>query len=275
MKNSLTKTLILTTVFTLSSYVQAQTKSAAPAPSAAPVGQAAEKPQVRTSDKVDLKKLEEKYWSAKDEDYSVIQNRLYSKAGRIYVSGVYGTLVNDPFAKSNVFGGHLGYYFTEDFGVEASYLGMNATKSDSVSKFNTLAANISPNYNLPSNAVTVSATYTPFYAKMAFMNTSILYFDMGFTLGAGMTSYNQVIRSRDNMGNDMGEGKIGQSAPHVELGVMQQLFLSKYFAVRLDLKNSFYTEKIITYDAGISGVRSEESNTKNNTMLTLGMTLFF
>ncbi len=137
----------------------------------------------RGSDKVDLKKLEDKYFSAKDDDYGVIQNRTFSKAGKIYASLVYGPLVNDTFAKARAAGLMTGYYFTEDFGIEASYLKYDTTKSESVESFNLLTANTSPNYNLIDSSYSVSATYTPFYAKMAFMNKAILYFDMGFTAG--------------------------------------------------------------------------------------------
>ncbi len=87
----------------------------------------------RGSDKVDLKKLEDKYWAAKDDDYGVIQNRTFSKSGKPYLSLVVGPLVNDPFAKSKAAGAMLGYYFTEDFGLEASYLTYDSGKSESVS----------------------------------------------------------------------------------------------------------------------------------------------
>jgi hypothetical protein len=109
---------------------------------------------------------------------------------------------------------------------------------------------------------------------MAFMNMSILYFDMGFTAGVGTSDYEQVVKLRDGVGNDLGEGRIAQSAPHFEIGVMQQLFLSKNFAFRLDIKNSFYNEKVVTYDGGISGIRQTETSMKNNTMITFGLTLF-
>ena len=36
--------------------------------------------QQRGSDKLDIKKLEQKYWAAKDDDFSVVQNRRYVKA---------------------------------------------------------------------------------------------------------------------------------------------------------------------------------------------------
>jgi outer membrane beta-barrel protein len=233
----------------------------------------------RGSDKVDLKKLEDKYWSAKDDDYGVIQNRTFSKAGKIYLSAVYGPLVNDPFAKSRAGGAMLGYYFTEDFGLEASYLSYTSTKNESVENFNTLAAaGVSPNYNLLKSAAALSITYTPFYAKMAFMNKAILYFDMGFTLGAGLSSYDQIIFKRvQGPGTALGEDKTTASAPHFELGVMQQLFLNKNFAFRVDVKNTFYSQKVKQYDVGISGnqdARPETTKSANDTTITLGLTLF-
>ena len=73
--------------------------------------------QTTGNDQVDLKKLEEKYWAAKDDDYGVIQNRTFSKTGKLYLSAVYGPLINDPFAKAKASGAMLGYFINEDFGV--------------------------------------------------------------------------------------------------------------------------------------------------------------
>lgn len=237
----------------------------------------AQSADTKSSDKVDLKKLEDKYWSAKDDDYGVIQNRTFSKSGKLYATLAYGPLVNDPFAKSRAAGAMLGYYISEDFGIEAHYLSYSSSRSESVENFNTLsAAGVSPNYNMIKSAYAVSMTYTPFYAKMAFMNKAILYFDMGFTLGAGMTSYDQVIFRRSS-GTPIGEDKINQSSPHFELGIMQQLFISKNFAFRADIKNSFYSQKVLKYDVGVAGDqnnRPEETKSANDTTITVGLTLF-
>lgn len=233
----------------------------------------------RGSDKVDLKKLEDKYWSAKDDDYGVIQNRTFSKGKKFFGSLVYGPLVNDAFAKSRAIGGMLGYYFNEDFGIEGHYFNYDSKKSDSVENFNSLSsAGVSPNYNLIKSAYSLSLSYTPFYAKMAFMNKAILYFDMGFTAGLGMTNYDQIIYKRvQGAGTPIGEDKDTASAPHFDLGVMQQLFLNKNFAFRLDIKNTFYTQKVKKYDVGISGDqnnRPEETKSGNDTTITVGITLF-
>ena len=160
------KKIGLATTFILVS-MQAFAQNSPVLPSSSPIQ--------KGSDKVDLKKLEDKYWSAKDDDYGVIQNRTFSKSGKVYLTLGYGPLVNDAFAKSRAIGGMLGYYFSEDFGLEASYLNYESSKNDSVANFNSLsAAGVSPNYNLLKSNIGVSATYTPFYAKMAFMNKAIV-----------------------------------------------------------------------------------------------------
>lgn len=225
---------------------------------------------VRSSDKVDLKKLEDKYWSAKDEDYGVIQNRTYSKAEKFYGSVVWGTLINDPFAEAKPTGAMLGYYFTEDFGLELSFFNHDAKKNETVEKLNSVNVAVSPNYNLVKSSLSASVTYTPFYAKMAFMNKAILYFDMGFTAGVGMTTYNQVSTPSQGAAEQLNE----KSAPHVELGFMQQLFVSKNLAFRLDLKNTFYSQKVVPYQSNFNTTTGEETKSANDTTLTFGITLF-
>lgn len=225
---------------------------------------------IRSSDKVDLKKLEDKYWSAKDEDYGVVQNRTYSKAGKFYGSIVAGTLINDPFAKAKPTGAMFGYYFSEDFGVELSYLNHDAKRNENVETLANQSYNVAPNYNLVKKAITASATYTPFYAKMTFMNKSILYFDMGFTAGVGTTSYDQVTKASMN-DPEVFTSKTGQ---HFELGFMQQMFVSKNVAFRLDYKNTFYKSKIATYQSNTIQGAAQTDKSANDTTLTFGVTLF-
>lgn len=230
----------------------------------------------KASDKVDLKKLEEKYWSAKDDDYGVIQNRTFSKTGKFYGSLVYGPLVNDPFAKARASGAMLGYYLNEDFGIELSYLSYDSKQNDTVTAYETQFGGAKPDYNLVKNAKALSLSYTPFYAKMAFMNKAIMYFDMGFTLGAGLTEYEIQKVDKDGLGNRTGSSEKA-SAPHFEIGIMQQLFLSQYFAFRLDIKNSFYQQKTKLYEIGIGAPessRTEGTKSANDTTITFGLTLF-
>ncbi len=239
----------------------------------------AEPTATKGSDKMDLKKLEDKYWSSKDDEYNVIQNRTFSKTGKFYGSLVYGPLMNDPFAKARTFGGMLGYYLNEDFGLEFSYLTYSSAKNDTVTQYeNTIGpAAVSPNFNLVKANKSVSLTYTPFYAKMAFMNKAILYFDMGFTLGAGMTDYEQQKVTKDSMSGTKTPSHQMASSPHFEFGVMQQLFLNQYFALRVDVKNTFYTQKIKQYEISniaLESSRTETSKSANDTTISVGLTVF-
>jgi len=226
------------------------------------------------SDKVDLKKLEDKYWSAKDDDYGVIQNRTFSKASKFYGSLVYGPLMNDTYSKGRATGGMLGYYLTEDFGIELSYLTYSTKQNDTVDSIFSLGG--APSYSFLKNNKTISLSYTPFYAKMAFMNRAILYFDMGFTLGVGTTDYEIQKVLQNGSGVDVPSNET-KSAPHVEIGVMQQLFINKNVAFRLDIKNTFYSQKVQQYKPTIptsEASRTESTKNANDTTITFGLTLF-
>ncbi len=260
---------LLASVILFTAHAFSQTASSSGLPSSSPVSN-------KGSDKVDLKKLEDKYWAAKDDEYGVIQNRTFAKSGKFYLSLVYGPLINDPYAKARVTGGMLGYYLSEDFGIETSYLMYNSTQNDTVSDYATKFGGVKPDYNLVKGAKAISLTYTPFYAKMAFMNKAIMYFDMGFTLGLGQTDYEIQKVTKDASGNRSQANEM-KSAPHFEIGVMQQLFLNQYFAFRLDIKNSFYTQKLQQSEIAIGAPESSRTETNknaNDTTISFGLTVF-
>lgn len=228
------------------------------------------------TDQVDLKKLEDKYWAAKDDEYGVIQNRTFSKTGKMYASLVYGPLINDPFAKAKATGAMFGYFINEDFGVELSLLGYGSVQNDTVSSYETQFGGAKPDFNLVKAAKALSVTYTPFYAKMAFMNIGILYFDMGITLGLGQTSYEVQKVNKDGSGNKTQANELLTSGTY-EIGFVQQLFVNRNVAVRLDIRNSFYQQTTKQYEIGIGAAestRTQNSKSANDTTITVGLTLF-
>lgn len=229
-----------------------------------------------TNDKVDLKKIEDKYWSAKDDEYGVIQNRTFSKTGKMYVSLVHGPLINDPFAKAKATGFMLGYFINEDFGLELSSLNYASTQNDTVTAYETQFGGAKPDFSLIKATKTLSLTYTPFYAKMAFMNIAILYFDMGITLGLGQSEYEIQKVNKDGLGNKL-QANEKSSGTSYEIGFVQQLFINKNVAFRLDIKNSYYQQSVKQYEIGIGApesTRASNSKNANDTTITVGLTLF-
>lgn len=230
----------------------------------------------KINDKVDLKKIEDKYWSAKDDEYGVIQNRTFSKTGKIYGSLVYGPLINDPFAKAKATGFMFGYFINEDFGVELSSLTYASAQNDTVTAYETQFGGAKPDFNLIKASKTLSVTYTPFYAKMAFMNIGILYFDMGVTFGLGQSEYEIQKVNKDGLGNKSQANELS-TATSYEFGFVQQLFINKNVAFRLDVKNSYYQQSVKQYEIGIGAPESSRTNSTksaNDTTITVGLTLF-
>lgn len=219
-----------------------------------------DKPAERGSDKLDIKKLEQKYWAAKDDDFSVVQNRRYTKAERFFLDVSGGVPINDPFGKGTILGVQFGYFFNERLGIDINYQKANMEDNDSTREFK-VEHLTSPNYNFLDSSTMVSATYVPLYAKMSFLDKSIIYFDMGISVGVGTTDY--IIKKE--------EGDEKRSAMTYQIGINQQIFFSEHCAIRLDFINKFTNEQKYKYST-IAPNRDLGVKMVNDTSLLLGLT---
>jgi outer membrane beta-barrel protein len=229
------------------------------------------KPASGGNDKLDIKKLEQKYWSAKDDDFAVVQNRRYTKANRFFLSANYGVPFNDPFSSGNMYGLTLGYFFNERWGLDLDYKTASLHDNDATSQFINQYGTY-PDHNIFKSSQILSLTLVPFYAKMSFMDTSIIYFDMGFSVGAGTLNYSiQKVEGNEDAGSAV-----------AKLSVFQQIFFSEHFALRADLSNTWSNQKRLKYYLPNSGgnhnyTSDRDLGTKmtNDTSLLLGITYWF
>lgn len=253
-------TAILTAIFSL--MAQAQTPAPNPAPSK----------EDRGSDKLDLKKLEDKYWSAKDSDFSVVQNRTYSKAKKFFTSLSYGPMVNDAYSNGRMTNIAAGYYFSERWGLELAYEMGNIKDNDSTSSFinvNTFA----PDYNRFKNYTSLNFIVVPFYAKMSFWDRKIMYFDMQFALGVGQMQY-QIVKV-DGAAAPFRDTSENGSTIGYNFDVTQQLFFHENFAVRFDIKNKWSTQSKKRYFLTGTQERDMGKINQQDTTMLLGVTIFF
>lgn len=223
--------------------------------------QADNKPAARDSDKLDIKKLEQKYWAAKDDDFSVVQNRRYVKADRFYLSAAAGIPVNDPYNDGNVFNANIGYFFNERWGIEATYNSFDLKKNDNTKQFDESYGTM-PNHNTLKSSYYLSGTFVPFYAKMSVVDKAIIYFDMGVSVGVGNISYDIAQK----------QGDISENTFAYRLAVFQQIFFSEHFAIRADLINTWSDQKKMKYDALPNANRDLGSENVNDTSLMIGIT---
>lgn len=246
------------------------TKKAAPAPVVAPVTPSAPvEGGQKDSDKVDITDLEQKYWAPKDTDFSVVQNRTFTKDGKIFVSLQAGPLVNDYYSEGLLYGGTLSYFFNERHGIQATYLGADLKDSDPTKQLTNFGSGVSPDFGRFTSYYGVGYTFVPFYAKMSFLGSRIMYFDMAITPTIGMTQYDQVLEDRKN----------GKSSMTYGIDVTQYFFLTENFAIRADLKNQWFAEEVVSFrgNAGqgiVKGQKVRDENTQFTTFM-LGLTLYF
>ncbi|HRK06967.1 MAG TPA: outer membrane beta-barrel domain-containing protein [Pseudobdellovibrionaceae bacterium] len=242
---------LLTAAMGISTLALAQASSADKKAPAAPAG---------GGDKVDVTDLEQKYWAAKDTDFSVVQNRMFSKANRFAVSALYGNLLNDSWSDGPSMSGSLNYYFSERWGLEAQLMNVNTRNNKALE--NLQAQSGTANHGKVRSYQGLSVNWVPFYAKMSVLNSNIIYFDMAISPGFGVTTYDQQTES----------GNRAKTAPTVALDLTQTFFLNKHFALRLDYRNRWYQEEIIRYRSPFSSVSND---TTNASFLMFGATLFW
>lgn len=219
------------------------------------------------SDKLDVTDLERKYWAAKDTDFSVVQNRLFSKAGRVALSLEYGTLINEPWFEGPTFGANLNYYFSERYGVEFAYSNTQAKDSEPTTKLKSNQGG-APNHGQLKGFYGAAFNWVPFYAKVSVLNSSIIYFDMSVSPGVGITEYEQ----------QMEEGGAKKTAPTLTLDVTQHYFLNKWLALRFDFKNRWYQEDVVYYKASsvpAGADRKISTDSHHTSLLMFGFTLYY
>lgn len=213
------------------------------------------------SDRVDLQKIENQFWTAKDTDFSVVQNRAFPKENRFYIGISSGTLINDPFTTAQITRLHGGYYFNERWGIEIAQENFASSDNKSTQFFKNQVSPIYPNYNLLISNQNIGLLFVPFYAKMSFLDRRILYFDMQFNIGLGQKKYSQFMQD----GNHQNQSVIGY-----HFDVTQNIFFNRYFALRIDLKNQWSNQ--IRQNSGTKV--NLGNDLVNDTLILFGLNFF-
>ena len=211
--------------------------------------------------KLDVSGIEKKYWAAKDTDFSVVQNRTYTKAGRLAATLQYGASLNDTYGDVKAYRLGANYYFSERYGIELNYETFDTVNSTSTSYFISHYGGVYPNHNVTRAYYGATFNWVPIYAKMSLLGSRIIYFDMAFSPGIGMTSYEQQVQGSNPTA----------TAPTLSFDVSQHFFLSNNFAIRVDYQNRWYNEDVKDF----RNQTPSSSNYNPTSILLIGGQLFF
>lgn len=210
-----------------------------------------------SAEKVNVDSIKEKYWARGDQsEMGVIQNRTYTKDGKWELGVFGGAILTDPFLNVNNYGFNLGYHFSEYFSLSALAWRSSASNSSALNTF-VSTEGVSTNYNKPLGYYGIEARGSFLYGKLSLLGNSIIYYDMHLLGGLGLT--------------DTVNGQY--ITPDIGLG--QQVYLSKVVSIRLDYRFMYYHEAIkqdvIIQQLGqVVGHRSNFSN-----VITLGVSFMF
>ncbi len=214
--------------------------------------------------KVDISDLENKYWAPKDTDFSVVQNRTFSKDNKFLLAPFWGRVMNDPYSEGNIMGLTANYFWSERMGVQVQYMKADLQNSNATRDIGTLGGpGAVPDHGKITGYYGVGYSLVPFYAKMSFWGSRIIYFDMAFTPHIGMTTYDQQVQT----------GNRNKSALTYGLDISQLFFINKYFAIRADLRNQWRSEEIVKY-RNTAGAKLRDVE-QHDTMFMIGATFYF
>lgn len=211
--------------------------------------------------KVDISDLENKYWAPKDTDFSVVQNRTYTKEKRFSLALMGSQLLRDSYNEGFGYAVNLNYYLSERSGFEIQYQTLDSKDNSQTKGFKEQYSGVSPSYGKITSMYDVGYAYVPFYAKMSVMGRKILYFDMAITPKIGMVNYDQQLRS----------GNSNESSFMYGFDINQMFFLNEHWTIRADIKNRWFNEKRKNWNTGAD----EGSAYMNPTIFSIGVQYFF
>ncbi len=223
--------------------------------------------EARDQDRVDISDIEKKYWSPKDTDFSVVQNRTYTKENKLFVSFGFGPIINDSYSEGYNHALTLNYFGSERFGVQVDYIKSDLKDNKLTKNLASFAGGAVPDFGRMSSYYGLGFNFVPFYAKMSLLGSRIIYFDMAVTPTVGLTEYEQVTS----------DGHRRKTSPTLGIDVTQYFFLARYFAIRLDLKNNWYREEIARWRTreGIPTGGKVRDEWNHTTLFLLGVSFFF
>jgi outer membrane beta-barrel protein len=210
-----------------------------------------------------------------NERVHVLQKRDYSVKNKIEVTLLGGLSLGDVFTQNYSLGVGLDYHLNEAFALEASWFtsGFPAgskndsarfgmTYTDAVTELKeTDLSPLAADLSMMSNCASLNVQFSPIYGKFSLFNATLGHADFFLTAGGGVawTEY----RDTSNVWQDTGTYFVGN------FGLGFRIFIVRWFAVRLDLRDFAFSARV---DQGVNGVSTK---IRNNLFFMLGLSFLF
>jgi outer membrane beta-barrel protein len=220
---------------------------------------------------VDENPSEDEYdfsWLDPDKKIYVVQNRKYTKKGKLELALSGGIGVGEPYRTRRTVLPRIFYYINESFGVSA-FMGFNSNSENSnVEALRAVAGRI-PAVRDVQQMVGGSVVWLPFYGKINMFN-QILYLDWHLEAGVGQVS--SEIDLNTTFGNPANINESSHTSFH--WGTGQKFFITRNFAARLDLLAIYYKAPS-GVDGSLTSALGSVEDSYDNYFVTLGVSYTF
>jgi|GEM_PF-846412 len=233
--------------------------------------------------KVDVKSLEKKYWAPKSGKFKVIQNRTYTKTKKFHLSILPSLMLNEEYSEGFGLVAGLGYYFNDRWGLEGEFQYMSLEDNELQNAVVDLSGFVDGSRT--TNYIGLTGKFMPLYAKMSWLGSKIVYFDLSFGVSLGVMSYQPrrvsgTVSAGNAVTDDLGDP---QNAIALGFEVSQSFYLSKHLLIRADYKQRFFNEQVYqgsesavsTPTDGIPALIEREERIQDSISLNLGLTYIF
>lgn len=185
------------------------------------------------------KDIYEFLWLDPDKEVYVLQNRKFRKDNHLYVNLGGGITTSGAFVDATALQGRIGYFVTEDIGLEGIYSKNSGKENDTaLGVRNPGGAGSKPFRRIVDSYMGAMVLWSPFYSKINTFN-KIVYMDWIFGLG-----YAQLKEHNNQLELPSGSNDTTQTAlSHAGLvwDVAMKFYIDESFSIRTDLTAIHYS----------------------------------
>jgi outer membrane beta-barrel protein len=178
-------------------------------------------------ERIDVQSMKRRYWTVGNEDLmDVVQNRLYTKKGRMEFAARYGFWSDDPFQSQKTMGLSAGYHLSEFLSLHGFYATVSASNNQAYTAALAATGNtIYPDINPTKSVYGAEARASLIYGKLSLLGNAIVYYDLN--VAAGLSQH---------------QATVGSSTGYF-VGLGQQFYLNKTLFLTVDYRMLFHTDK--------------------------------
>ena len=185
-------------------------------------------------------------WLDPDKEVYVLQNRKFKKAGHLHINAGGGITTSGAFVDSTAIQGRIGYFITEDFGIEGLYSKNSGKENDTakgVRSSGPQGTGTTPFRRIVDNYWGAMLVWSPFYSKINTFN-KIVYMDWIFGLGYAS------LKEKNNKLAFVSAFLANQESVESHGGFMweagMKFYLDQSFSIRTDLTAVHYSTNNIS-----------------------------